>query len=42
MKIQLQFESPLLIGGKKHSSNFIETDDVIKGDIIRAAFAKII
>ena len=34
MKIQLQFESPLLIGGKKHSSNFIETDDVIKAEYI--------
>lgn len=42
MKIQLKFESPLLIGGKKHSSNYIETDDVIKGSIIRAAFAKAI
>lgn len=42
MKIQLKFESPLLIGGKKHSSNYIETDDVIKGSVVRAAFAKVI
>lgn len=42
MKIQLIFSSPLLIGNKKHSSNFIESDDVIKGSVVRAAFAKII
>lgn len=42
MKVQLVFSSPLLIGGKKTSSNFIESDDVIKGSVVRAAFAKVI
>lgn len=42
MKVQLNFSSPLLIGGKKHSANFIECDDVIKGSVVRAAFAKVI
>lgn len=42
MKVILEFKSPLLIGGKKNTSNFINTDDVIKGSVIRAAFAKVI
>lgn len=41
-KFALNFESLLLIGGRKRSSNFIETDDVIKGSVVRAAFAKVI
>ncbi|GEA30795.1 hypothetical protein [Clostridium diolis] len=42
MKVLLDFKSPLLIGSKKHSSNFIESDDVLKGSVVRAAFAKVI
>lgn len=42
MKVILDFKSPLLLGGKKNTSNFINTDDVIKGSVIRAAFAKVI
>jgi len=42
MRVLLDFKSPLLIGSKKHSSNFIESDDVIKGSVVRAAFAKVI
>lgn len=42
MKVQLNFSAPLLIGSKKESSNFIESEDVIKGSVIRAAFAKVI
>lgn len=41
-KFALKFSSPLLIGGQKRSSNFIETDEVIKGSVVRAAFAKVI
>ena len=42
IRVSLDFKSPLLIGGKKSSSNFINSDDVIKGSVVRAAFAKII
>ena len=42
MRVALNFESPVLIGGKKSGSNFINSDDVIKGSVIRAAFAKAI
>lgn len=40
MFVELEFKSPLLIGGKKHSSSFIESEDVIRGSVVRAAFAK--
>ena len=40
--VRLTFQSPLLIGKKRSTPNFIESDEVIKGSIIRAAFAKII
>lgn len=40
--VRLNFQSPLLIGKKRSTPNFIESDEVIKGSIIRAAFAKII
>ncbi len=42
MRVLLDFKSPLLIGNKKRSHNFIECDDVIKGSVVRAAFAKVI
>lgn len=38
----LNFYSPLFIGGKQKSYNFMKTDTVIKGSVVRAAFAKII
>lgn len=42
IKVSLDFKSPLLIGGRKSSNNFITTDEVIKGSVVRAAFAKVI
>lgn len=42
IKVSLNFKSPLLIGGRKSSNNFITTEEVIKGSVIRAAFAKVI
>ena len=41
-RFALKFYSPLLIGGKQKVSNYIESDTVIKGSVVRAAFAKII
>ncbi|WP_238917856.1 hypothetical protein [Clostridium sp. YIM B02555] len=42
MRVLLDFKSPLLIGSKKRSHNFIESDEVIKGSVVRAAFSKVI
>lgn len=42
MRVLLDFKSPLLIGSKKRSNNFIECDEVVKGSVVRAAFAKVI
>ncbi|MBE6051100.1 MAG: hypothetical protein E7214_10730 [Clostridium sp.] len=41
-KINLNFKSPILIGKKAGSKNFISSDEIIKGSVIRAAFAKVI
>lgn len=38
----LKFTSPLVLGGKRSNSNFMASDDVIKGSVLRAAFAKVI
>lgn len=38
----LKFQSPVLVGGKQKTANYMESDDIIKGNVIRAAFAKII
>lgn len=42
MKVIAEFLSPLLVGTKKLSSNYIEGADYIAGDIMRAAFARTI
>lgn len=42
MRVKLQFESPLIIGEKKLSSNYIASKDYIQGSVIRAAFARAI
>lgn len=42
MKVKLKFESPLIIGGIKRVSNYIETLDYIPGNVLRAAFARYI
>ena len=39
MNIELNFKSPVIVGNKKLSTNIIESDDVIKGSVVRAAFA---
>ncbi|WP_058485137.1 RAMP superfamily CRISPR-associated protein [Defluviitalea phaphyphila] len=40
MNIRMKFNSPLLIGGKKLTSNFIQGIDYIPGNVVRAAFAR--
>lgn len=40
MKIRMDFKSPLLVGGKKLTSNYIEGIDFIPGNIVRAGFAR--
>ena len=40
MIVKLEFESPFITGGKRLSSNFIESEDVIKGNVVRAALVK--
>lgn len=42
MRIIAEFLSPLLVGTKKLSSNYIEGADYIAGDVMRAAFARTI
>lgn len=42
MKIKLNMMSPLLIGGQKLNSNYIESIDYIPGDVLRAGFARYI
>lgn len=42
MKIKLVVQAPVIIGGKKINSNYIESKDYIQGSVIRAAFAKVI
>lgn len=42
MKIKINMMSPLLIGGQKLNSNYIESIDYIPGDVLRAAFARYI
>lgn len=40
MNVKLDFESPLLVGGIKKVSNYIESIDYISGNVVRAALAK--
>ncbi|MFU0784666.1 hypothetical protein [Clostridium sp.] len=42
MKVTLSFKSPFIVGGKKLTNNYIESLDYIKGNVVRAAFAKYI
>lgn len=42
MRVKLEFQSPFITGGKRLASNFIESEDVIRGNVVRAAFAKVI
>ncbi|OFI07060.1 hypothetical protein CLOACE_04650 [Clostridium acetireducens DSM 10703] len=42
MKIKLNFKSPFITGGIKLTNNYIESMDYIKGNVVRAAFAKFI
>lgn len=42
MRVKLQFQSPLIVGDKKISSNYIASKDYIQGSVIRAAFARVI
>lgn len=39
MNIELNFKSPIIVGSQKLKSNIIESDTVIKGSVVRAAFA---
>ena len=41
-RVILDFKSPLLVGGRNKDENNIESDEVIKGSVVRAAFAKVI
>lgn len=42
MKIRLDFQSPVILGGRKTASNYIESIDYIQGNVLRAALAKYI
>ncbi|SDL41837.1 hypothetical protein SAMN05216497_13113 [Clostridium cochlearium] len=42
MRVKLKFESPFIVGGKNIERNYIESLDYIQGNVVRAAFAKII
>ncbi|HHW68116.1 hypothetical protein [Defluviitalea raffinosedens] len=42
MRIKMEFKLPLLVGGKKLTSNYIESIDYIPGNIVRAGFARYI
>lgn len=42
MKIRLNFHSPVILGGRKIATNYIESIDYIQGNVLRAAFAKYI
>ena len=42
MRIRMDFKSPLLVGGKRLTSNYIEGIDYIPGNIVRAGFARYI
>lgn len=40
MKVKLIFQSPLIVGGRKLASNYIESLDYIQGNVVRAALVK--
>jgi len=42
LKVRLDFLSPVILGGKKTATNYIESIDYIQGNILRAALAKYI
>lgn len=42
MKVKLEFQSPLIVGGKKQVNNYIESIDYIQGNVMRAALARYI
>ncbi|WPX08785.1 hypothetical protein [Anaerocellum danielii] len=42
MKVYLNFKSPVLVGGRKSATNFIESINYIPGSVVRAALAKFI
>ncbi|WP_427338313.1 RAMP superfamily CRISPR-associated protein [Caloranaerobacter sp. DY30410] len=42
MKVKLEFQSPLIVGGRKLVTNYIESLNYIQGNVIRAAFARYI
>lgn len=42
MRLKLKMLSPLIIGGQKLNSNYIESIDYIPGNVLRAAFARVI
>jgi hypothetical protein len=42
MRISLKFSTPFIVGGKRLTSNYIESMDYIQGNVVRAAFARVI
>ncbi|ADQ42021.1 hypothetical protein Calkr_2598 [Caldicellulosiruptor acetigenus I77R1B] len=42
MKVYLNFKSPVLVGGRKSATNFIESINYIPGSVVRAALAKFV
>ena len=40
MRVELEFESPLIVGNKRLTTNYIESKDYISGSVIRAAIAR--
>ncbi|NLZ52247.1 MAG: hypothetical protein GX892_03715 [Thermoanaerobacteraceae bacterium] len=42
MKLRLDFQSPVILGGRKTATNYIESIDYIQGNVLRAALAKYI
>jgi len=42
LKVKLHFHSPLVLGGRKTTTNYIDSIDYIQGNVLRAAFAKYI
>ena len=42
MKVGLKFQSPVILGGRKIDTNYIDTIDYIQGNVLRAALAKYI
>lgn len=42
MRVRLNFLSPVILGGRKTATNYIESIDYIQGNVLRAALAKYI